>query len=152
MLANQEAIFNRPSANWKSQVLWFFRHQFSGVRRVVSRERCWGVGSGCYISSQNVSALWLGFEEETTASSDWIGCRFNRFRGHVLMTATRKEILLLEWNKPIIKILVTDLSKPYKCGSTVKVNVISHGILRNFMWQNAANVYDTNKELPSICS
>ena len=31
-------------------------------------------------------------------------------------------------------ILLKDISKPYKYGSSVKVNGISDGILRNFMW------------------
>ena len=46
-------------------------------------------------------------------------------------------ILLFEQNKPINKILLKDISKPGKCGSPVKVNGISDGILWNFVGQNA---------------
>ena len=42
-------------------------------------------------------------------------------------------ILLFEGNKPIIKILLKDISKPYNCGSSVKLNGISDAILWNFM-------------------
>ena len=42
-------------------------------------------------------------------------------------------ILLFERDKPIIKILLKDISKPYKCGSSVKVNGMSDGIFWNFM-------------------
>ena len=34
-------------------------------------------------------------------------------------------------------------------GSSVKVNVISDGLCWHFVWQNATNVYYTNKKLPS---
>ena len=46
-------------------------------------------------------------------------------------------ILLFERNKPIIKIPFTDTSKPYNCGSSVKVNSINDDILLNFKWLNA---------------
>ena len=52
-------------------------------------------------------------------------------------------ILLYEQNKPIIKILLKHISKPWNCGSSVKVNGISDGIFWNFIWQNATNVYYT---------
>ena len=61
-------------------------------------------------------------------------------------------IMLLERDKPVIKTLRKDVSKPYECGSSVKVNGISDGTLWNFMWRNAANVYGTKKKLPSISS
>ena len=46
-------------------------------------------------------------------------------------------ILLFEQNKPINKILLTDISKSDKCGPPVKVNGISDGTLWNFVRQNA---------------
>ena len=42
-------------------------------------------------------------------------------------------ILLFERNKSIIKILLKDTSKLQNCGSSVKVNGISDGILWDFM-------------------
>ena len=50
-------------------------------------------------------------------------------------------ILMFGRNKPIIKIMLKDISMLYKCGSSVKVNDMSYNILWNFMWQNAAKVY-----------
>ena len=45
---------------------------------------------------------------------------------------------MFEQNKPVIKILLKSISKPYKCGSLLKVNSISDGIPWNFLWQNAS--------------
>ena len=44
---------------------------------------------------------------------------------------------MFEQNKPINKILLTDISKSDKCGPPVKVNGISDGTLWNFVRQNA---------------
>ena len=73
-----------------------------------------------------------------------------------LSVLERNTILLFERNKPIIKIFLKDISKPHKCGSSVKINGISDGILFNFMWQkmlpyDAANVCHTKKKLLAIC-
>ena len=42
-------------------------------------------------------------------------------------------ILLFERNKPIIKILLKDISKQYKRGSSVKVDGISDGIIWSYI-------------------
>ena len=74
-----------------------------------------------------------------TTSNDWIGCSFKPFRGHRfinLFSVLEKNIILLfERNKPIIKFLLKDIPKPYKYGSSVKVDGISDGILWNSIWQ-----------------
>ena len=52
----------------------------------------------------------------------------------VLETIT---ILLFEQNKPIIKISIAVISKPYNCRSSVEVNSITDDIILNFKWLNA---------------
>ena len=55
-------------------------------------------------------------------------------RVNVLESVLEKiTILLFEQNKPIIKILLKDISNSYNCGLSVKVNGISDGILCNFI-------------------
>ena len=64
----------------------------------------------------------------------------------------RKNYHPVVWtNKPIIKILLKDTSKPWHCELSTKVNIISNDILWNFMWSSATNAYYTKKKLQTIC-
>ena len=96
-----------------------------------------GEGAGdCYLWSKNVvcmyaSGWWLDIEEKTTASNDWIGSNLNHLEVihlgvmHLWIFCFRKNYQF-EWNKPIIKMLLKDISKPYKCQlSPVKVDGIT---------------------------
>ena len=112
---------------------WFGHH--SRVEKGVSRG--WGsellsVQSKC---CRYVSGWWLDFEGKTTGSNDWIGCNFKPSRGHTFMNLVLEKItiLLFERNKPIIKILLKDISKQYKRGSSVKVDGISDGIIWSYI-------------------
>ena len=46
---------------------------------------------GGFSSTHNASGLWHDVEEETTASSDWIGCNFKPFRGHTFVAVTKND-------------------------------------------------------------
>ena len=65
-----------------------------------------------------------------------------RFCCEMIFFCFRKNYHPVVWTKkPTIKMMFKDTSKPYNCGSSVKVNTISDGTLWNFMWNNATNSY-----------